>query len=144
MNEKVWNLSRIENPEIKMLGGVASGISYAFGVAPWIVRLAFLIGALFSLGVAVLVYMIMWLILPKITVSIEDFNARALGIKRSIPPVAAEFSHASPVSTDKVIVVNTDASAQIITPSAPQPFTNPSTFNPEDISDVQPKEDKKV
>lgn len=64
----IWNLARIDNSQFKVLGGVAAGIAYTLGVAPWIVRLVFALSAVCFFGASVLIYIILWLILPKIMV----------------------------------------------------------------------------
>ena len=120
MTKSTWNLSRIDNPDIKMIAGVASGISYTFGIAPWIVRLAFILGALVSFGFAILLYVALWLILPKIQVDTAQYNNRSLDLN----------------TPDTVIVVDKDAKAQVY-PSEAVPTT------PSDVSDAAIKSETK-
>ncbi|HET6213430.1 MAG TPA: PspC domain-containing protein [Micromonosporaceae bacterium] len=49
----------------RMLGGVCSGVARYFGVDPTVVRLAFVVVALVTWGVALLAYPIMWIIMPE-------------------------------------------------------------------------------
>ncbi len=120
MTKSTWNLSRIDNPDIKMIAGVASGISYTFGIAPWIVRLAFILGALVSFGFAILLYVALWLILPKIQVDTAQYNNRSLDLN----------------TPDTVIVVDKDAKAQVYSSE-----TVPSPTS--DVSDAAIKSETK-
>ena len=47
-----------------MLGGVAGGLAEYFNVDPTIMRLLFVLLALVSGGTAVLLYLILWIIVP--------------------------------------------------------------------------------
>lgn len=99
MNKSSWNLSRIDNSDIKMIAGVASGISYTFGIPTWMVRLAFILGAFLSGGAAILIYLALWLVLPKITVDSAIYNNRSLDL--------------TPAESETVIVVDKDAHAYV-------------------------------
>jgi phage shock protein PspC (stress-responsive transcriptional regulator) len=59
MNEK--RLTRIE--EGRMIAGVCAGLGRYLGVDPTVVRVIFILLALFAAG-GVLLYLIMWLIMP--------------------------------------------------------------------------------
>ncbi len=48
-----------------MLGGVAGGLAEYFNVDPTIMRLLFVLLALVSGGTAVLLYLILWIIVPR-------------------------------------------------------------------------------
>ncbi|MEA5453502.1 PspC domain-containing protein [Sinomonas sp. JGH33] len=48
----------------RVAGGVASGLAHRWGVAPALVRVLFVVAALF-LGVGLLVYGLLWLVLPE-------------------------------------------------------------------------------
>lgn len=52
------------NPQNAILGGVCSGLGDYLGIDPVIVRIFFIIFALAS-GVGVLVYVLLWIILPR-------------------------------------------------------------------------------
>jgi phage shock protein C len=49
----------------KMLGGVAGGLADYFDVDPTIVRLAWALIALMTGGTAILVYLVLWLLVPR-------------------------------------------------------------------------------
>jgi len=49
----------------KLLGGVCGGIGKYFDVDPVIIRLIWVILAIASLGTAILVYLILWVIIPR-------------------------------------------------------------------------------
>ena len=46
-------------------GGVCGGIAEYFEVDPLLVRIIFIIGLIFSLGAIILLYLILWLIIPR-------------------------------------------------------------------------------
>jgi len=48
----------------KWLGGVCGGLGKFFGMDPTIWRLIFLLGTLFGLGSFILIYVIMWIVVP--------------------------------------------------------------------------------
>lgn len=48
-----------------MLGGICGGIGEYFSLDPVLVRLIWVILAFASLGTAILVYIILWVIIPK-------------------------------------------------------------------------------
>lgn len=56
----------------KVLGGVAGGIAEYFDIDPVLVRILFLI-ALFGAGASILVYIIMWIIIPVSPYMPENF-----------------------------------------------------------------------
>lgn len=47
-----------------MIGGVAGGIAKALGIDPTIIRIAFVLVALFA-GGGILLYVILWVVIPK-------------------------------------------------------------------------------
>lgn len=47
-----------------MIGGVAGGLADYFGVDPVVVRLFFVLGMFFGLGLAFLVYLVLWVVMP--------------------------------------------------------------------------------
>jgi phage shock protein PspC (stress-responsive transcriptional regulator) len=59
MNEK--RLTRIE--EGRMIAGVCAGLGRYLGLDPTVVRVIFILLALFAAG-GVLIYLILWLIMP--------------------------------------------------------------------------------
>lgn len=58
------------DPDQKILGGVASGISHFFGLNPLLVRILFLLVTVFS-GIGILAYLILWIVIPKAQSSVE-------------------------------------------------------------------------
>jgi phage shock protein PspC (stress-responsive transcriptional regulator) len=55
-------LMRLE--EGRMIAGVCAGLAQYFGVDPTLVRIIFVILALFGLG-GVVLYLILWLVMPR-------------------------------------------------------------------------------
>jgi phage shock protein PspC (stress-responsive transcriptional regulator) len=49
----------------KWIGGVCSGLGKFFGMDPTIWRLIFMIGTIFGFGSFFLIYIIMWITVPK-------------------------------------------------------------------------------
>ncbi|OGW84595.1 MAG: hypothetical protein A2987_05760 [Omnitrophica bacterium RIFCSPLOWO2_01_FULL_45_10] len=49
----------------KKLGGVCGGIGEYFEVDPTLIRVIFIIATLFSLGLGILAYFLIWLIMPR-------------------------------------------------------------------------------
>ena len=47
-----------------MIGGVAGGLADYFGVDPAVVRLFFVLGMFFGLGLAFLIYLVLWVVMP--------------------------------------------------------------------------------
>lgn len=47
----------------KWLGGVAGGLGHYFGVEPLFIRLGFIV-AFFGFGTGLLIYLVLWLIMP--------------------------------------------------------------------------------
>jgi phage shock protein PspC (stress-responsive transcriptional regulator) len=48
----------------RVIGGVAGGIAAHYGLDPTLVRVAFVIAAVFS-GLGLLAYIILWIVLPR-------------------------------------------------------------------------------
>ena len=51
--------------EGRMLAGVCAGLAEQFGLSVTIVRLAFALGAFFSAGIFLVVYLALWLAMPE-------------------------------------------------------------------------------
>ncbi len=63
------------NPDDKVLGGVCSGISAYFGIDPIVLRLIFVFTVLFW-GTGILLYLILWLIIPEARSAAEKLEMR--------------------------------------------------------------------
>jgi phage shock protein PspC (stress-responsive transcriptional regulator) len=65
------------------LAGVCSGLSYYFGIDVWIFRLAFICLGIFSVGTWILVYLILWFVIPlaKTTRQRYEMKGEALNIE---------------------------------------------------------------
>ncbi len=50
----------------RSLAGVCIGLAEQFGVSVTILRLAFVLGFVFSMGMFMLVYVILWIIMPSV------------------------------------------------------------------------------
>jgi len=60
MREEWYRLS-----EGKMLGGVCNGLAHHFGISVSLLRVAFAIGTFFGFFTGILIYVILWIILPE-------------------------------------------------------------------------------
>jgi len=49
----------------KVFAGVCGGLGKFFAIDPIIWRLIFLLGTIFGLGSFILVYIVMWIVIPK-------------------------------------------------------------------------------
>ena len=63
------------DPDNAILGGVASGLAAWFGVEPWLVRLLLVIFTL-PFQVFVIVYIILWIVLPKAETAAQKLEMR--------------------------------------------------------------------
>lgn len=65
------------NPDDKILGGVCSGISAYFGIAdPIWIRLTFVLLVIFGAGSSIIVYIVLWIIVPEATTTTEKMQMR--------------------------------------------------------------------
>jgi phage shock protein PspC (stress-responsive transcriptional regulator) len=48
----------------RMIAGVCGGLAVQFGVPTAVVRLAFALGTLFSYGVGLVIYAVLWVVMP--------------------------------------------------------------------------------
>lgn len=67
-------LTRMTNPDISILGGVLSGIAFRLGINTWFVRMVFLISLFFFFLTPSLIYLALWVLLPKQNLSKEEFE----------------------------------------------------------------------
>lgn len=63
------------DPDSRLIGGVCSGLSAYFGMDPVFLRLIFLI-AFFGFGVGLLVYLILWIVLPEARTTAQKLEMR--------------------------------------------------------------------
>jgi len=59
------SLRLYRSSENRMLGGVCGGIAEYIGTDPTLIRILWIIGLLLSLGLAILAYLICWIIIPR-------------------------------------------------------------------------------
>jgi phage shock protein PspC (stress-responsive transcriptional regulator) len=63
------------NPDDEIIGGVCSGISAYFGIDPVWIRLAFVIALIFF-GTGVLLYIILWIVMPEAKTTTDKLQMR--------------------------------------------------------------------
>lgn len=73
----------------RVIAGVCIGLAEQFGISVTIVRLAFALGTLLSGGVAVLLYIALWLAMPLETETHEDDGLTLEGSTRGPGPPSA-------------------------------------------------------
>ncbi len=75
-NKTKKNRRLFRNPDDKILGGVASGLSLYFGVDVTTVRLLLLLLLVLGCGTLVPVYIICWILIPEATTAAEKLSMR--------------------------------------------------------------------
>lgn len=118
MNTPTQRLMRSQNE--KVIAGVAGGIAHYLAIDPVIIRLAFI--ALCFTGVGVLLYPILWVIMPQASTSnTADFanSGREVYVAHDSTPRRPRFDPMSgdPIDSEEIPINNI--------PSADQPTTDP-------------------
>ena len=50
----------------RMIAGVCSGVADYLGIDPTVVRLAAVVGAIFSVGAVAVAYVVAWILMPEV------------------------------------------------------------------------------
>jgi phage shock protein PspC (stress-responsive transcriptional regulator) len=90
-----------------VLGGVCSGIAYYFGIDPVWLRLAFVI-ALFLAGSGPLLYIILWIVIPKANTTAEKLQMR--GEKVNIENIERRIKEEAKIFKERAQAFGEDAS----------------------------------
>jgi len=53
------------SPSDRMISGVCGGLAEEFGLPPAVVRLGFVLLTLFSFGTGLLLYIVLWVVMPE-------------------------------------------------------------------------------
>ncbi|MDO5571498.1 MAG: PspC domain-containing protein [Bacteroidales bacterium] len=53
------------DPNDKIIGGVCSGLGLYLNIEPWILRVLFILGFFFLIGTTILIYVILWIVVPE-------------------------------------------------------------------------------
>ena len=74
---RTWYRSR----EGKMIAGVCAGLAEQFGISVTIIRLAFLLGTLIGGGMGLVIYLVLWVVMPyrpssQSRLALEDVGGR--------------------------------------------------------------------
>lgn len=67
---RTWYRSR----EDKKLAGVCAGLAREFGLSTSLVRLAFLLGTLFGGGMGIVIYLVLWVVMPYRPGGLDDLD----------------------------------------------------------------------
>ncbi len=73
-------LKWVREPKDKLIAGVATGLAQMLDVAPWVIRLLWVIAAMATFGLAVLVYVACVVALPRSDQSEEALQKMILGV----------------------------------------------------------------
>jgi phage shock protein PspC (stress-responsive transcriptional regulator) len=73
----------------RVLGGVASGLGRRFGIAPWPARILFVLLLMVIPGSQILIYPILWILMPSESVAGAPTQAQAPQYAGSTPTVAS-------------------------------------------------------
>jgi len=84
----------------KNIGGVCAGLAEYFGIDVSLVRLAFLLTLILK-GGGLLIYIILWIVLPKKPYAIPNFNQN-INVDYTVPPMADPNQPIPPVFTERV------------------------------------------
>ncbi len=82
----------IRRRENRMVAGVCAGLAEQFDVSVTVLRLAFVIGALFSgFAPAAILYVVLWVIMPLEEPGYLDAGMGVIGEHRSDPPDRSDY-----------------------------------------------------
>lgn len=56
---------KIHKGRQRLIGGVCSGLGDFFGVDPWVVRIVFIVLTVAPAGIGLLLYLVLWLLMPN-------------------------------------------------------------------------------
>ena len=59
------HMKKLYRSDKGMIAGVCAGIGEYFNVDPTIIRIAWVLGTLFSMGLGIIAYIIFWIIIPE-------------------------------------------------------------------------------
>jgi len=62
--------------ENRVLGGVCSGMSTYFNTDPVLIRIIFILLVFLGVGISIVIYMIMWVVVPKATTTVQRLEMR--------------------------------------------------------------------
>lgn len=62
----------------RMIAGVCGGLAQQFGVPTAVIRLAFVLMTFFSAGIGLLIYLVLWIVMPSGDRSRDDDELRRL------------------------------------------------------------------
>ncbi|MGD9959261.1 PspC domain-containing protein [Nocardioides sp.] len=65
IHEKFAQLGLVRSSDQRVLGGVCAGLGRRFGLTPWTARLLFVLLLLVVPGSQILVYPILWILMPS-------------------------------------------------------------------------------
>jgi phage shock protein PspC (stress-responsive transcriptional regulator) len=66
---------RLRRSRDRKLGGVAAGIAEYFALDPTVVRLGFVLATLLGLGLAIPIYVVLWIVMPEAADGLREAGA---------------------------------------------------------------------
>lgn len=98
--EKQYSKRLYRDPENAVLGGVCSGLAAYFSIDPLIMRLVF-VALFFAGGASILIYLILWIVLPKAVTVAQRLEMR--GEEININNIGRTYQHsAEPARAERV------------------------------------------
>jgi len=70
------NRKLFRDPDDKYIGGVASGLGYFFGIDTSWIRILWLVFSLFSAGTLILIYLVLWMVIPEAKTTAEKLKMK--------------------------------------------------------------------
>ena len=91
------NRKLYRDPDDKYIGGVASGLGYFFGIDTSWIRILWLVFSLFSAGTLILIYLVLWMVIPEAKTTAEKLKMKGepINISTIEKKIKEEFEEVS-------------------------------------------------
>ena len=91
------NRKLYRDPDDKYIGGVASGLGYFFGIDTSWIRILWLVFSLFSAGTLILIYLVLWIVIPEAKTTAEKLKMKGepINISTIEKKIKEEFEEVS-------------------------------------------------
>jgi len=91
------NRKLFRDPDDKYIGGVASGLGYFFGIDTSWIRILWLVFSLFSAGTLILIYLVLWMVIPEAKTTAEKLKMKGepINISTIEKKIKEEFEEVS-------------------------------------------------
>ncbi|MGA1546200.1 MAG: PspC domain-containing protein [Flavobacteriaceae bacterium] len=91
------NRKLYRDPDDKYIGGVTSGLGYFFGIDTSWIRILWLVFSLFSAGTLILIYLVLWIVIPEAKTTAEKLKMKGepINISTIEKKIKEEFEEVS-------------------------------------------------